>query len=406
MTTGTYVTAQGLDIPSVDDIITECANEQRSEINPLLNTDADSPVGQLNGIFASHIRRVYEIASIAYNGNNPDAAEGFLLESISAITGTIKAPATPSKLIGVRSVRVTLSVNTTVPAGTEFHVAGDPNTSFHTLADVSSVAAGDYLVECACDVTGPVTCNAGTLTAISTPVVGLNAVTNDFDAIPGTNQDTDTQLRVRREQELRATGSGTVDSVRADILAIALADGSKPVVECVILENVTDAADSNGLPGHSLECIVFDGVDQNCPNDTIAQTIWESKPGGIKLVGSSSGTAIDSLGNNRTVSFTRPTVKEVFLNAALLLIDPNKTPDQYLAAVRAAVIAMFAVKVRSGFVIRCNHYIEAILGIPGIDDAAVSLGFNPPGTLSAPGVNLTLGVREDAFIQTTGITVS
>lgn len=406
MTIGTYVTPQGLDIPTVESLLTELSDEQRSTIDPLLNTDADGPVGQLNGIFSAHLRRAWEVLEIAYNGNNPDATEGFLLETISAITGTLRAPATRSKFTGSRKLRVTLSAATTVPAGTSFHVAGDTNTSFATIEDVTSVLADDYLVAAQCDVTGPVVCNAGTLTVISTPVVGLNAVINDFDATLGTLQDNDPQLMLRREQELRATGSGTVDSIRADILSIQLDDESKPILECTVLENETSVVDGNGLPGHSLECLVFDGVSADCPDDVIAQTIWNSKPGGIQLVGTDSGTAVDSLLNNRTVPFTRPTIKEVILLATLTLSNPIQIPSQYLAAVQVAVIAMFARKVKTGSVIRCNHYEAAILAIPGIEDVVVQLGFNPPGSLGAAGVSLTLGVRENAFIQTSGITVA
>jgi hypothetical protein len=118
MPTGTYVTPQGLDIPTVEGLLSDLSEEQRSTIDPLLNTDADGPVGQLNGIFAAHLRRAWEVLLIAFNGNNPDAAEGALLENVSAITGTLRAPATRSKFVGTRKLRVTLSLNTTVPSGT------------------------------------------------------------------------------------------------------------------------------------------------------------------------------------------------------------------------------------------------------------------------------------------------
>jgi hypothetical protein len=240
---------------------------------------------------------------------------------------------------------------------------------------------------------------------IATPVAGLNSVINDFDAALGANQDNDAQLRERRERELRATGSATVDALRSDILAIALEDGSKPVIEAIILENTSNVVDGDGLPGHSLECLVFDGVTQDCPNDTIAQTIWDSKPGGIQLVGTSSGTAIDSKNVQRTILFSRPTNKEVVLQATLTLANPSQLPSQYLDAVRAAVMAEFARRVRMGSVIRCNHYEAAILAIPGIEDAVVRLGFNPPGTLGVAGANLSLGTREIGYVQSSGTSV-
>lgn len=407
MTTGTYVTPQGLDIPSVEDIQNDLGQDQRSTIDPLLNTDPDGPIGQLNGIFTSHLRRLYEIVLIAWNGNNPDAAEGDLLKNVCAITGTTQAAATPSKFKGTRKLRVTLGAAVTVPAlTTHFHVLGDPSISFHTTEAVTSVGAGDYFVAAECDVTGPITCNATTLTVISTPVIGLSAVINDDDAELGTNEDTDPQLRIRREEELRATGSATVDSIRADLLAIKLDDGSSPIQEAVILENVTMTTDGNGLPPKSLECLIYDGIAQDCPDTTLAQRIWEEKPGGIELVGSSSAMAVDSQGDGQTIPFTRATTKEVLLKATLTLANVTQIPSQYLAVVRVAVIAEFAKKVKMGSVIRCTHYSGVIVEIPGIDDVSIQMAFNPPGSLGSPGENLTLDTREIGYIQTTGITVA
>jgi hypothetical protein len=117
-------------------------------------------------------------------------------------------------------------------------------------------------------------------------------------------------------------------------------------------------------------------VSQDCPDDTIAQTIWQSKPAGIQLVGSSSGIAVDTLGVQRTVAFSRPTITEVILKATLVLANPTQLPSQYLSVVQTAVIAAFARKVRTGSVIRCNHYEAAILAIPGIEDATVQLATN------------------------------
>ena len=406
MTIGTYVTPAGLELPTVEELITKCATEQRSTIDANLNTDPDDPVGQLNGIFCSHLRMAYEVLAIAWNGNNPDAAEGAQLEQVSAITGTTKAPATPSRFTGTRKLQLSLNAGVTVPALiTKFHVAGNPDISFHTTEQVTSISAGVYEVSAECDETGPIACNANTLTVISTPVSGLNAVNNPFNAEIGTLQDNDTQLRARRERELRATGSATVDAMRADILAIELANKSKPILECVVLENYTDTTDGNGLPPHSLEALVFDGVALDCPDDTIAQTIWASKPGGIQMIGTSDGTAVDSRGKLHSILFTRPTLKETILEATLTLANPTQVPSDYLSAVQTAVMAMYAKKVKMGSVIRANHYEAAIIAIPGIDDASVKLGFNPPGTLGSAGANLSLGTREIGYIQSSGITV-
>jgi hypothetical protein len=360
----------------------------------------------MNGIFASHLREAWEALGVAYNGGDPNAAEDFLLDAIGAITGTKRAPATRSKFVGVRRLRVNLNSGTGLPIGTTFHPAGDPTILFATSEKVKATAGtGDYFVSALCTVTGPVTCNAGTLTVIASPFVGLNSVTNDFDAQVGQLQDNNAQYRLRREQELRATGSGTVDSLRADLLSYEDENGAKPILSAIVFENTTDAFNANGLPPHSLECLVFDGVVPAVLNDTIAQVIWNSKPGGIPVVGGSFGTATDKIGALRVVRFSRPTVSEVIAKATLTLTNPNQVPSQYVAQVKQAIIDRFALKVRlPGVVIRCNHYEAAVTDIPGIEDCLIQIGFLAQG-LQAVDVNLALAVREIGFIQTSGITV-
>lgn len=403
-----YVTPEGLKIPTVQDLLDQMSQQQRAEIDPLLNTSPDGPAGQLNGILASHLREVWEVADMAWHGNDPDATEGSLLESLSAITGTTRAPATRSKFVGQRKVKVHLNAGTTLPAlTTKFSVAGSPSIIFRTTEEISaSSGTGFYYVPAECEQTGPISCNANTLTVIATPIAGLNSVVNEYDAELGRNRDNDLQLRERREKELRASGSGTVDSMAADVLAIQLEDGTKPILDVEVLENDGDETDANGLPPHSLEILVFDGVSAGTPNYTIAQTIWKSKPGGIQLVGSLTGTAIDSKNRQRTVPFTRATLHETLLHATLVLQNPNHVPAQYLGPVQQAVIEEFNARVKTGSVIRPNHYEAAIITkVPGIEDATVQLAFTP-GPLEPPGVNLVLDVREGAYLLTTGVTVS
>lgn len=400
---GDYVTPTGLQIPTVESLLEELALEQRSTIDAELNTAADSLVGQLNAIFASHLRKAYEALQIAWNGNDPDACEGALLENLCAITSTIRAAATHSRFVGTRKVKLTLNAATTIPINTQFSTPGNLVQLWRTTEEITSTTAGDYLVSVECVETGPIACNAGTLTVIATPALGLNAVTNDFDAILGTETDNDDQLWLRRENELRATGTGTVDAIRADVLSIELENGLKPIQTCHVLENDTDVTNGDGLPPHSIEVLVFDGLSLNCPNNTLAQRIWDSGGAGIETIGNTSGIAIDSRGISHIVKFSRPALLEVLIEATLTLTNAGELPSQYLSAVQTAIIAQFAAKVRAGSVIRANHYEAACIAIPGIDDASIRMSFDP-NPLGSPGANLTLAVREIGFVQSSGIT--
>lgn len=403
---GEYVTDQGLQIPTVELILSEVEEEQRAEIDPLLNTGPDGPFGQANGIFAGHLRQGWEVLEMAWNGNNPDDAEGVLLEHVCAITGTKRAPDTKSRFTGTRKLKVHLNNGTTLLVGRIVAVAGsNPQIQFTTTEQVTADAGtGFYYVSAECTETGPVPANAGTVTVIVTAVSGWNSVTNEFDVVRGNTEDNEAQLRERRERELRATGSATVDAITADLLAYETEDETKPILHVVVFENDTDVTDVNGLPPHSLEPLVFDGVSQDVADNVIAQLIWDSKPGGIQIVGNTSGTAVDVGGTDRTVPFSRPTLSEVIFTATLTLTNPSQTPSQYESVVRETIVAEFGRRVRIGSLIRCNHYERVAIGLSGIEDCLIQIGF-APGPVGAVGVNLQLDTREMGYVQVSGITV-
>lgn len=403
-----YVTPAGLAIPTVESLLADLAADQKANVDPLINTEPDSPQGNINGVFASQLREAWEVLEIAYDGFNPDAAEGKGLENVSAITGTNRATATKSRFTGSRKVSINLDAAKTCPVGTVFSVAGSPSNRFVTTESVTSVLAGAYLIACENEQTGPIACNAGTLTVIATPVVGLNSVTNPFDAILGTNADTDPQLRIRRENELRATGAGTVDSLRSDLLAYTADDGSKPILQCTIFENSTDVADANGLPPHSLEALVFDGVGLDVANNQIAQLIWDSKPGGIQMVGISSGTATDTLGSPQIVKFTRPTIIVNKFTISIWIKASRYVGD---TAFKSALVTEYNKIAKQGGVIRVLDLIAALiettngtgqLGV--VDFVNFQIGLDG-GAFNANLVNYQLGVREMGTTDTSKITL-
>lgn len=423
MTTGIYVTPTGLQIPSIQDLDTKIVADQRATIDPNLDTDPDSPVGQLNGIFESHLREVWEVVDIAYNGFNPDAAEDFTLDALSALTGTTRAPATPSRFGATRQIALTLNANTTVPgangvpgAGTAFTQNGNSSVRFTLDTDVSSTTAGVYYGNATCTVLGPVNCNANTLTVIATPVSGLTAVNNPLDAELGTNEDTNQQLRQRREEELRASGSGTLDSIKAKVFEIMLPDGVQPIINVTTFENQELFVDPvTGNPGKSIECLVFDGIIPGCPNNTIAQVIWNAKPAGIQLIGNTTGMSVDATGASQVVPFSRPTIMAVKFNIALVVNPVTYAGDQ---AVLTEIANYFIVKVRQGGLIRARDYVTCLMGsviqpdgsvaqtVPGVLDvttmqiAFVGGGFPPSET------NLQLTIRQMATADTSNMTLA
>lgn len=388
-----FVTAAGLEIKTVEQIVDELSARQKAEIDATLNTAADSPIGQLNGIFASQLREVWEVLQVAYNGFNPDAAEGFLLEKLSALTGTTKRPASKSTV----ELSCDLDAGTTLVAGTHFaNVVGDPTNRWTPINDFTATTNGVDLVQFEAEFAGAVIANAGTITDINTAVTGWNSVTNVSDATVGREADDDATLRQRREDELRATGSATVDAIRADILQ------DPDVLQCNVFENTSDIVDAAGLPPKSFEAIVFDGTPPALTNDEIAQLIWDTKPAGMRAFGLESGTATDSLGFFHTIFFSRPTEREVWLELDLDIDVSSGYAGA--AALEAALVLLNDSDLLVGRDVIVNRIESVAMGFAGvIDVTATRLDFSASPVATA---NLVIGPRELARLDTGRILIA
>lgn len=148
--------------------------------------------------------------------------------------------------------------------------------------------------------TGAILALAGTITQIETAVSGFNAVNNLIPGVTGRELETDTELRLRREESLQSIGAATVESIRS-----RLRQEVDDVISVSIVENITDIIDGGGRPPHSFETVVEGGTDQN-----IADKIWILKPAGIGTFGNVNGGSgidvVDSQGNLQNIKFSRP----------------------------------------------------------------------------------------------------
>ncbi|HYQ47147.1 MAG TPA: baseplate J/gp47 family protein [Polyangiaceae bacterium] len=301
------LTPEGFVAPSVRDLLDLIEADQLAGISPALDVSAESPIGQNNGIFANYLAQGWEALAACYSGFDPDKAEDTLLTMLAKLTGTPRAAATKSTVL----VTVTASLGTVLLAGTHFaSVSGKPDVKFTPAENFTATIDGanpNVLFEA--ESTGPIQAPHDQLTIIATPVVGWAAVNNPGDAHPGANVASDAQLRLTRQRELTRAGSSTIDAIRAK-LVVLLED--IPGASVASFNNVTDAIDGNGLPPHSFEMVVWDPSGA-ITNDQIAQTIWDSKPAGIRAYGSVSGNAVDKAGAIQLVNFSRATVVPIWI---------------------------------------------------------------------------------------------
>jgi uncharacterized phage protein gp47/JayE len=387
------LTDEGFEAKTLEEIKAEIEADQLLIIDPALDVSPEQPIGQINGIVASKLSELWDLCQTFANAMNPNAAENFLLDNVSALTGTTREPASKSLV----SVDCTVQNGFTATAGQiTLNVDGQPDVQFTNVDDIPAQTAGTFPFDFECTVVGPVQAAAGTLTVITSPVTGLTSVTNPLDAEPGAMVEQDASLRSRRQIDLTAPGACTVDSIRSDILQV---DG---VVQCYVFENVTLITDDNGLPGKSIEVVIHDGLTPAADDDEIAQAVWDSKPSGCETYGTTTETVLDSTSVERTVKFSRADVLEVYLEYDVT-VDPSFFPATGDELIKEAAAAYGDLYLNLGRDVFAVAFKAQALTIPGVLDVPeLRLGFSasPTGT-----VNLEITGREIADIDTSRITV-
>lgn len=301
--------AAGLEIDSLEDLNTTMLDELRSTVDHAIGNGPTVVEAQEVAIVASHTREVQEVLAIFVDAINRNNAEGALLGFVGSITGTYKQPATKSKFIGSKRVTFTVAAGETIAAGQRFSMAGKPQIVFvsKSIADnLAGLVTNTIPVDAECEVPGPVEAPAGTMTVKITSATGWLAVNNSTDAVVGRLEEKDLAFRSRQVAELAGSGSGNVNSIRADVLKITLDDGvTKPVLEAYVLENYTSTYDTiQGLPPKSIEVILWDGAGSEAPNADVAAAIF-TKAAGIYTNGSTAVTLQDSYGRDKVIRFSR-----------------------------------------------------------------------------------------------------
>jgi uncharacterized phage protein gp47/JayE len=384
------LTPDGFTPKTAAEILSALGTAQRA--SPALGSDwvdnAESPAGVLNGIIANELGAAWEAIGVVYASRRPDGASFAGLTALSSITGTVRKSATKG------TVTVTLSVGAgrTIPAGSVAAVDGQPTNRWVTLESAvnstGSTASVDVTAEA--EVAGAYVANAGTITAIATPVTGWLGVTNASDAASGKAAELDVALRLRREREVYAQGLSTLPSVARAVRAVA------GVAVATVVENETDTDQrfSGGLPPHSIEVIVQGGSDS-----AVAAAIWASKGDGIRTYGSTSATVVDETGATRVVYFTRPTAVNAYAEVAVE-IDPAAYAGD---AALAAMIANVTTGQLAGSPIRRSDLFAAARGVAGVIDCTnVRLGRASTDFFTA---NLTASARELLKLASGRVTV-
>lgn len=325
------ITSTGLTVKTLTEIITDLENAFKEIYGVDINISPNSPDGQLINIFAQAASDNRELAVQINNGFDPDRAVGRILDERVAINNIQRIGGTYT------TQPITITVDRTVTLqglddefnnidGTGYTVQDDAGNEF-ILVDSETFTAGSYSRNFRARNIGAVETTVDTITNPVTIVLGVTSINNPSGALTiGQNEETDAELRVRRQQSVAINSAGYLNGLLATVLNL---DG---VTEAVLYENVTSSTDSDGIPAHGIWLVVEGGA-----NTDIADAIYSKKSYGANMKGDVEIAITTESNYTFTAKFDRPTATDLYIRFDVQPVVG--TPEYDLAAVKEHIVA-------------------------------------------------------------------
>ena len=318
-----YIDASGLHIPTYQDIMDYLEEQVRLIFGNDIYLGDDAQDYQLLSVFAAKLYDVMQLAELNYNNRSPATASGAALDTLVAINGIQRQPATAS----TATVTLTGTAGAVISGGAVQQVSTGYLWSLPASVTIGDDGTAEALATC--QQLGPTVAVPGDLSIIATPTAGWVSVTNAAAADLGRAVETDAELRARQAQSVANPSQTIIESLQGGLASV-------PGVSLVkVYQNDTDTVDANGLPAHSIEAVVEGGEDYD-----IAYQINLRKDDGVSTNGTESETVVDTMGQSHTIKFSRPTQTPIYVSLTVQPLLGYKGSDSIKAAVAAYINAL------------------------------------------------------------------
>lgn len=297
------VIPEGFAIKDSETIIAEMEDGERSAISAGINTQADSLLGQINGVVGDQVAELWEVAGAVFRARQPDSANGEALDNVSAITGTERLAATPSTAVA----NLNLDPAVTIVVGSLVGI-GLSGAQWKTLAEIINGGSDQTTVSVAVESSddAPIVGNANAIDTIVTPVAGWSgkAAFTGLTSEPFVLEDVQTLL-----VQVDEGSTQTVVFNTADFVSIAAATAQE-VIDAIV-------ADTTGI----------DGLDVSGFIRLFSDT--DGTGSAIKIVG---GSGFEPLGlSSELIKGFNPSRAAKIVNGNSETYDMSGTPDLLVA---------------------------------------------------------------------------
>lgn len=333
------INSSGLTTKTLEEVVSDITSSLQTIYGSDINTSSDTPDGQLINIFAQAIVDNLDLLTQVYNAFDPDNAIGVTLDQRVAINGIQRLGGTYSRtnitIVVDRACSLPgLDLAIDDPDGTGYTVADNAGNQWILEATQSPATAGTYVYSFRSKLSGAVETTTNTINIPVTIVLGVVSVNNPTIAIStGINQETDSELRLRRQMSVSLSSQGYLAGMLAALKNI------NGLTDAYIYENTTSSTNVDGVPAHSIWVITKGGASSD-----IAQAIYQKRNAGCGMYGSQSYMITQVDGSPFIINWDEVVSETLYINftaSSINGVDPinttlikngivnNLTPDVY-----------------------------------------------------------------------------
>ncbi|HSH51864.1 MAG TPA: baseplate J/gp47 family protein [Bacteroidales bacterium] len=310
------LTPQGVQIQTYQEIFDEIAEQYRDIYGADINLDPNSPDGQRVGIEAKARLDLQSYGLLLYNQLDPDLALEENLNKILKITGVSRRPATRSQV----DIEITTDRPLTLPD--DYTIEDSLGQEWVTLSE-KSLTTGLNTVTFFSKVFGAIEADTGTITEQKTIILGVTSVYNPAAATVGLEEETDEDVRIRRNKSLISSEITEKGMIYKALFELA------NITDVQVYQNSESDYDANlELDGHSIWCVVEGGAVAD-----IVEAIAKNKSAGTGIKGDISGTYTETI-TRRTnffivheMQFDRPVDLPIYVRLTATRTDSSVPVD-------------------------------------------------------------------------------
>ena len=321
------VTSEGLVTETLQEVIDGLTTSYQSVYGSDINLESNSPDGQMIGILAQLKMDLLTVIRDVYNSFDPDAAIGSALDQRVAINGIQRNGGSYTIApVDITTDRALTLYGLDEPTETIFTVSDGAGNRFLLQETQAITGAGTDAYNFRAENIGAVQVSLNTITSQVTVIVGVTEVNNpDPAGTLGVDEESDADLKLRRQVSSGIGSENSLDSLRANLLNLENA------TDVYVHENHTGSVDGYSVCGHTIWPIVEGG---SAPD--IAQVIYAKRSAGCGMHGGESESVLRPNGSYFEINYDRPTYVPLHIHFSLTAINEG---DEYDGdEIKAAIV--------------------------------------------------------------------